>query len=204
MTKKAITEKCREILYRYDEFEFLSGEDKEFMLSLLEKHPYYKQKKGSGIEGIFVKKNPPYYTKSFWIKRVNGSQTDFSFRDCIASKKRRDELDFKTAMRAAIINDIEEIKTSIFKNGNKICPLCGKNLTLKDSHLDHIKKLREIQSEFIAQNEITDFEKLITKDWDGVVGVRIVDEAVRNSWIKYHKENATFRLLCPDCNRSLH
>lgn len=199
MTKKAVKEKCREIISRHTPGEFLTGDDLEFVLSVLKQHPYYDLKKGPGISGLYVKRNPPYQTLGFWIKRVTGSHTDFSFHECISVGKKRAELDFKMAMRAALVDEVERINNLLLDNGTRYCTSCGKIVYPSTGRVMYKKELREIQREFIEIRGLSDFETLITENPNGVIGVRIKDDGLLEDWLDYHAEHARYIILCSEC-----
>lgn len=84
-TKKALIERVRKILYAYPERGVLTTNDQRFMADLLMHHPDANQKIGGGIARMWVQTNPVYTnTRNFWLERVDGSSTDFSFMECLS------------------------------------------------------------------------------------------------------------------------
>jgi len=57
--------------------------DFDFIKDLLANHPEAKTKIGIGIKDIFVDKSPDYPTTCFWIRRNDGSKTDFGINSCV-------------------------------------------------------------------------------------------------------------------------
>jgi len=98
-TKLALQERIKEILYRYQDGQYLSNNDFEFMLQVLKRHPNFEIK--IGVKAFFVRQNPVYKnTRCFWLVRFDGSGTDFSYQECL--KPTSPEKKFFNACRVAI------------------------------------------------------------------------------------------------------
>lgn len=96
MTKKALTEECRRILYNENVIE---GADFHFMMHILSLHRESELKIGVGVKRIFRQDNL-YGTKGFGLERLDGTTTDFSFVKAISHPSQKTEV--KTACRHAI------------------------------------------------------------------------------------------------------
>ena len=57
-TKLALQEYIKEILYRYQDGQYLSGNDFEFMLQVLKRHPDFEIKNGIGVKAFFCRAKP--------------------------------------------------------------------------------------------------------------------------------------------------
>src|SRR5690606_2671391 len=131
-TKKSLTERCRSILYRYEYGGCLSENDLQFMSSLVETyHPESSLKVGCGISSMRVEKND-YNKCGFWLERIDGTTTDFSFVSCITHPSK--EKDAKGGFRNAIITDILSFK---IKRMNEIshCEYSGESLLGQEVHV---------------------------------------------------------------------
>jgi hypothetical protein len=191
-TKKALAEKAREILHsNYDKT--LMGDHLNFILSILKSHPDAENKIGVGVKEIFIKKNGWSY--GFWIKRVDDSEIDFSYKSCISGRPKSIEQNLKQAMRNSVNDQILEFKNNQDLNGF----VCGGDNCSDKIHVDHFPiKFRDLYAAFIKEKEIpTQFD-------DCPVTCQAIfkeqDFCFKNEWAEFHKEKATFRLLCATCN----
>ena len=84
-TRAAAVAFIQEVLYRHSLLEPIQGEDHEFLLELLNKHPRAAEKVGAGIRHFTVEKAKGG-TQCFYITRVDGSRSDFSFMNCLRGR----------------------------------------------------------------------------------------------------------------------
>lgn len=168
--------------------------DRTFLTSLLKRHPWAEQKIGCGIDYFFTDYTE-YGTKCFHIKRIDGSVTDFSYRECI-NPSISYRKDFTKACREAIKQQIE---SWLEINDTNKCVKCG---SIEKCEVDHYPVMfKNILSDFIRDNNIKDFKKLTDcDDWDNVEGVKITDDNILYSWQQYHAKYARYRSLCKKCN----
>lgn len=61
----------------------LSAEDEAEILALVACHPEYDEKRGRGIDYIYVAQDEQKTNWCFWIARVDGSADDLSVRACV-------------------------------------------------------------------------------------------------------------------------
>ena len=95
MTKPEKVEKCKSILNRHkakldnpkvsSPRSELSSDERDFVLEILNRHPNAKRKIGVGVESIFVqeahgKKSFGKKSFCFHVKRIDGTEEDFSYR----------------------------------------------------------------------------------------------------------------------------
>ena len=83
-TKKAATEYFRGMLHRYwlDD-ERVNDADALSLDALLRWHPEAEEKRGVGVSYFFVQSSGAWSTPCFFIRRVDGTEIDFSFRWCL-------------------------------------------------------------------------------------------------------------------------
>ena len=81
-TQAAAVNFIREVLYRHPLLTPIDGSDHAFLLELLSKHPHAAEKIGVGVEYFTVGKAKGG-TQCFYITRVDGSRSDFSFMKCL-------------------------------------------------------------------------------------------------------------------------
>jgi len=81
-TQTAAVAFIQEVLYRHPLLEPIHGADHEFLLELLKRHPRKEEKIGVGVKHFTVEKAQGG-TQCFYITRVDGSRSDFSFMKCL-------------------------------------------------------------------------------------------------------------------------
>jgi len=200
-TKKALEERCRLVLYRSPLGDPLSADDFAFMRALLEHHDDADAKIGCGVASMQVRRDP-YGGQCFWLRRIDGTQTDFSFRSCIRPKA--PEADFRAACRRAITEQILDFKKFAFSNGHDVCAVTGVRVTADDCHVDHappatflalLSKFVELRGLVVAAVKIAGHE-------DGSTEKRIVDHSLREDWQMFHRDHAVLRITTAHANLS--
>lgn len=205
MTKKDKTLKCREILAKYKDLEFLQGLDKVFMLEILSNHPFFNFKKGSGIDEIFISTEKPYLVRGFWLRRTNGTVTEISYLEAISGKTTAEQI-FKMTLREATIGEKAKFKLLYLKNikGNiPICSYCSKHLNPDEMFIKENMKIREVIRRFIIEFDLKDFEQLTEPDASKLTGYKINDLSLVDDWIYFYERLETFKVLCEKCNMDL-
>lgn len=193
-TKKAVEERCRDILYGRVPI------DHAFLLDLLGRHTNAKQKIGCGVLRFEVRREVRFETSCFWLVRVDGSETDWSFKQCITAKSRRTKV--LAAMRGAVVDQVISFRKGVFAaaNGKPVCAVTGQALDLRNCHVDHH-----------PLSFLTLAEDWVQHDWDGIVIEENVDRSVIakmldpkqiSSWQSYHQKWAELRLVTQAVNLS--
>lgn len=185
----------------------IGGEDLEVILSLLEHHPNYEEKVGSGIKRIFVEqKSSTYGTnvkpwRCFYIERFDASVVDFSYDNCLknypqglnnSSATLSDE-NRQQAYRIAVDDQIIAFKQQHQDRG---CAECGSRVALQVDHfisfVDLLHKFEANESELPTQFDDDEFHRK---------RFRQEDADFANRWQEFHKQSAQLRILCGECNR---
>ena len=126
----------RDIVARYPDGAMASDVDAEFLNDLLELHPRCMEKVGTGVHGFKFDTNPEYTnTRTIFIVRTDGSETDFSWIKCIDGET--SERLKKAALGNAVMDQIIAFKQQAFSNGQVLCPKTGEELTWQRCHVDH-------------------------------------------------------------------
>lgn len=199
MTKTEKRQRCQEIIQKYGDLEFISGKDELFLLSLLHDHPFYKLIAGPGIDRVFVKTKRPYNSRGFWIRRINGSVTDFVYNDCITQKATPEGI-FKMVMREAVGAELEPVKRRWYGDGiDKQCSECRAPVDFHSCQIVHVKKYREISRLYLIEKKIEDYTALVTESAEHAAGYRFRRYDDKNDWISFYKERAFYRFLCGEC-----
>ena len=171
-----------------------------FFVNLIKNHSDCYAKKGVGIDYFYIQPNPlikKYYQTM--IKRLDGSETDFSWVYCCQFKERTTTDDLLKSMRAAIKDDIIKYKQ---KHSKLICNFCKtENELYENYHVDHHNpSFQTLKDNFLqlTKNQIpSSFGDCKTYK---LTIFKIEDENFKNDWIDYHNKNCNFQILCRDCN----
>lgn len=171
----------------------------KFFIKLIDNHARSDEKKGVGIDYFFIVPNSltPKYFQTM-IKRVDGSETDFSWVQCCEFKKERtDSVLLTKAMRSAIMNDIMKFKQSQSK---MICNHCRTD-SAENYHVDHDSPSFQVLKDNFKNS--TD-KQLPTSFADcKIYNLKIFkdeDEGFKKDWVDYHNKNCSLQILCKECN----
>jgi hypothetical protein len=206
-TKKALRERIISIRDSYPDDERLNKEDFDFMREVLEHHESAPIKIGCGVSEIYPRTNPIYKkNRCFYLKRTDGTETDFSFLMCLTSEKNSDKV--KNAFRKAVAPYIIEFKNCIFK-------LCGEPIPCQitkeymysnsNCHVDHAKPntFLKIVEDFCKEENL-DIEKIkVISSNDGMIGNEIEDKSIKEKFISFHNKRAKLRLVSTTANLSV-
>ena len=204
-SKAAIKSRVQGILKSYAPGTRLAGGDKILMFDLLHSHPNHDQKVGCGVAEIFVRTFPPYNTKGFYLERLDGTGTDFSYNQCLQPATQR--ADFVAACRVAVAPAILAFKQEQFRQSpTHLCPISGESLTWDNVHVDHAPPLffSEIVRQFIKEYDISICKiKIGGRGRDGETTVYFEDAHIAKQFVAFHDERAALRLLSPRANIEL-
>ena len=203
-TKKELTAYCREVLGHFAPGERIDDENAEFLHCLLQRHRSYPEKIGGGIAHFTVEENPQWGGKCFWLWRLNGTNSDFSFHECVTQSGPWQEV--MSALRRQIVCQVLDFKTAWFStNPEGVCPLTGEFMTRGSCHVDHVAPLTflNLAIGFMASKKLTAEQIPISGKGDGQSRLFISDSILANEWEQYHKQNAILRILSPRGNTSI-
>ena len=205
-TKVALQKRIRKVRDSYPDYKALSSDDFEFMLEVLSGHPSYETKYGAGVESMYVRTNPVYKNnRGFWLRRVDGTETDFSFVECLTPTPQIKK--FALALRVAIEPYTMTFKSDFFANqtGPYFCPYTGEPLEFIGSHVDHKAPhtFQKLVQDFIKTYAI-DLETVeIAGDYeDNVYQNTLVDEELNRLWIEFHNDRAELQIVSQRANLS--
>jgi hypothetical protein len=174
-----------------------------FFIFLINNHPDKDLKIGLGIENFRIMKNPlNFKCYQTCIIRIDGSEEIFSWRYSIKNKDKEDpkeiincyNYDLNSALRSSISDQILK-----FKNSNIMCcNICKKKDKIIDFHVDHIVPFSKIKEDFLKNNKAPlEFDK---DDKLSYRKFKQTDELFELEWRLHHLENASYQILCRDCN----
>lgn len=204
-SQKELKQHVQSMVNRYVNQQPLFPDDLAFMLDLLKRHPWADQKIGDGIKQMWIE-TTDWGNRGFWLERVDGSKTDFSWVRCVSIPKISLALaDFKKACRHAIAPTIIAFRNKTFLSGIVHCEINGRQLNVNDSHVDHKppNTFEVIINAFINQEGIDYNSAPITNNWDGAIGVGFTDYEFERKWINFHNSMAELRVISPEANLAL-
>ncbi|MCZ4117901.1 DCL family protein [Streptomyces sp. H39-S7] len=203
-TKVAALEACRAALHRYP----LGGEvtescDKELLIGLVQMHRDPPSKIGAGIQRFEVRPNPDNArNRSFFIIRVDGTETDFSYTKLIQPPTQRQLVE--RAMRRIVAPQVIEFVGSEFHRQTVVkCPITGAMMdSPTEAHVDHYDpEFAVLAMRFAEAHDGWEAFELLSVD--GQIGQRFQDERLCAAWYDYHKQHAKLRVVTKLANLSL-
>jgi len=179
----------------------LAGEEHEFVLSLLLRHPRAQEKLSGGLSHFTVNSNG-YGYHCFYIHRPIGPAEHFSY-----IKSLRGEDDVRSlvlsALNRAIDDQIWTFRDTELAKGEQYCPYTKLLITKDHYHVDHPDPtFLELHTGWLQQTGLK-FEQIKISDGSGnEIGRHMTDDDQRTSWQNYHRTYARLRLLSPRGNLS--
>jgi hypothetical protein len=99
---------------------------------------------GCGVDHFEVRMNHGTggATRGFWVVRIDGTDTDFSFIWAVRGIPKPEHQEFSDACRAAVVEDLQAAKRRFFAEygdaeGKVACEITGSMVTIDDAHTDH-------------------------------------------------------------------
>ena len=179
----------------------LAGEEHEFVLALLLRHPRAEEKLADGMSHFTVNSNG-YGSHCFYIHRPSGLSEHFSY-----IKSLRGEDDVRSlalsAMSRAIELQIWTFRDTELAKGEQYCPFTKALITKDRYHVDHPNPtFLELHTGWLQLRGLT-FEQIMISDGSGnEIGRHMTDVDQKMSWQEYHRTRARLRLLSPRGNLS--
>jgi hypothetical protein len=148
-TQSAARDHFKDMLARYEDEDIVEDwADHEDLAALIARYDSSiidgPSKAGSGIEHFLKRRNvgDGYSTPSFWIRRTDGTETDFSYITAIKGEPKSDAQSFHDACREAVAADIAIAKRRYFEQegddqGKAPCDESGEAITIDEAHMDH-------------------------------------------------------------------
>lgn len=182
----------------------LRGGDHRFVLDLLGLHQERDAKVGCGVAHVSVRTNFNHggRTRGFWITRLDGTETDFSWVKCLSPPSHAQ--DVRKAFRDAIGDQMLEFKRAALSAGPVSCPCTGEPLGLASCHVDHVAPdtFLVLLGHFLAAEGIGYGQVRVRPTSDGDVYNYLDDAGLADRWLKFHRERAKLRLLSRTGNLS--
>jgi hypothetical protein len=181
-----------------DRVPILDDDAVDLLIGVVAAHPQAAEKVGTGIAGFFVAKSPDFPSRCFYLKRIDGNETEFSWNEAISPTQPI------VRLRMACRNAIEDQKTT-FKdrdwprreNGTKVCPITMERFDRADAHVDHQppKTLARLVDDWLAAEGVSVSDVIIDHTGDLRSVDTVADECRRDSWRAFHKAHAKLRVV---------
>jgi hypothetical protein len=193
---------CRDVLYRYLPGSVIDDpSDEAFLHDLLDLHQDATGKRGVGIDHFEVRLTKEFRRPGFFIVRIDGTVTDFSFLICLTPATHRKRV--LTAMRRAVKDQVVAFKReALAEDGTAVCAVTGAVVTAADIHVDHHDPdFLTLAEDYAVQRGGFDTFGII--NGDGVIGAEFADPAVRDAWADHHHNIAQLQITSLQANLSL-
>jgi hypothetical protein len=171
-----------------------------FFYNLIQNHPNCDDKKGNGIDYFYIQPNrlvKKYYQTM--IKRLDGSDTDFSWVYCCQFKERTANDSLLRAMRTAIKDEAIKYKQ---KQSLLICNFCkSENELYENYHVDHHDpSFQTLKDDFLQWTNKTIPSSFGDCKIYNFTVFKDEDVDFENEWVDYHNKNCNLQILCRGCN----
>ncbi len=219
-TQAAAFQHFKGMLSRYvDEQNVDDAQDHDDLVALLERYDEVitdgPAKVGVGISCFFRRRNigESWSSPSFWVRRTDGSETDFSYIQAVKGQCKGDSSDFYSACRAAVESDLLVAKRRFFaehpeknEHGFVPCEVCGSLITFELAHMDHAyPTFNQIVLMFRAARGWSHAiaPGVITPSQDGQSRATFIDPAIAQVFRDLHHAVAVLRVIDRKANLSM-
>lgn len=217
-TQKAAEQHFREIRDRHPlRTPIDDAQDHADLMALLERfdaaHAEEDSQIGCGVDHFDVRMNygSGGATKGFWVIRVDGTETDFSFIWAVKGTPKPEVQEFADACRAAVMADLHAAKREFFaKHGDADgcvpCEITGKLVSIDDAHVDHAFPTfgALVQSFKAARQWHRGIPPgVLTHPQDNQTTTAFVDPDVADAFRAFHHAAASLRVIAKGQNLSM-
>jgi hypothetical protein len=198
-TKLAVKERCSAILRAGIP---LCPEDEAFLLALLERHRDADRKRGVGVRRVYVGSDG-YGKSCFWLERLDGSSTDFSFLACITPPSHESQA--REAFRQSIREQVSAYRVRVFAHAWELpCAITGVAVNYFSAHVDHRPPdtFLALLERFLGVQCLGVDDVRITPSHDGGTHHALSDPQLAARWQAFHKANAVLQVTSSRANLS--
>lgn len=190
-TKKAALAYCSALLKNG-----ISEDDFPFLHDLLLRHPNAELKIGPGVESFYI--GSCEYGDCFWLRRVDGTKTDWSFRQCFQPLK--PETKTSQAFRQVVRPQILQFKDDL--EWPRRCALTDVLIERDAAHADHIVPFRVLLDNFLTDLGLTLADLPTVEQDDGETSRTLQNTDVARQWYEYHAKHARLQAVSVHANLS--
>lgn len=200
-TKKALTQRARQVLARTPEGQPVAESDWEFLLALFQHHDEWVEKSAGGVRQITTQRTV-HGTRCFILIKHRDEAIDISFHHAIRlipNPRAADLLpqrlrDFRNAARAAIRTQIYEFRDKTLRQALQ-CPITRIELYRSNAAVDHEPPhtFDELVFRFCKEQSLNPLEVSVSSE-SGVLAV-FEDPELQRRWQNFHQAQASLRLV---------
>ena len=197
----------REMIYQYQVGDVITEGENFFhdIRSLIDRHPERGQKVGVGIAAFIIRLDENR-NQMLWLRRADGSETDFSYLTCVRGSGMSLNSEFAQAARLAVRPDISEFKESYFQkyadsSGKAPCQESGILMSIGDAHVDHHPlTFQDLLKDFLSYTNIVPSRVFLSAPADNQTATTFVCNTTEGRFIEYHRDHATLMVVCQSVN----
>ena len=133
------------------------------------------------------------------IRKLDGIETDVSWRTAAKGKGRTPRESFCRALRVSINDQIKDFR----RNPNTVTNVCAMCSTpVEQYHVDHVITFKRLVNDFIATYPDWVFpqDHEYEESNDDTNQYRLADKVMESAFQRHHMENAILRITCAQCN----
>lgn len=204
-SKDALKKACQEVLYAYDLGQTVTEPLYDaFLRELLLRHSKTEIKIGVGVASFQIEQGEPR-GRCFWLTRVDGTRTYFSYPACIRGEDLTPEKKATLAFRHEIRDQLIAFKQSVFTGSDVRCALTGVMVDFYSSHVDHVYPLQRLQQDFLLGEHLS-LSQIAVQQWQegeqqrGGARILFLDRDFATRWSEYHQKHAVLRVTSPEAN----
>jgi hypothetical protein len=206
-TKVRLKQVCQEMLSRYSDRQQIAGEDDLFLRDLIHWHPDSKHKIGCGVDYFFKNRTAQPTGSCFWIRRLDGTVVDFSYKKTIDGSRDTLNAMFSKACRWAVLKDILDAKENHFmqygnSDGLIECELTGRLIDRTEAQADHAPPM--VFAAIVCSFKALTFDEItpdiFKPEEDGATVIEFKDSRVVERFLTYHYKVAKLRMVAKDEN----
>ncbi len=203
-TKAESKDFVKGILNKYELQDSLAPTDFQFICELLKRHPEYDDKIGVGIKEIVIRLDGYWgKTRCFHIKRIDGTETDFSYLHCIDNDTNKEPIKmFTQSARSAVKEQIvlylsNYLRRTIDNDNNVICEKTKLKISRDQATVDHIPPITfdKILNDFLKLKNINPSLIEYTGFGDNEYNKEFKDEHIKTEFANYHRQVAKLRVI---------
>ena len=216
-TQKSALEHFNGLLHRYQDGQRITDqEDHADLAALIERYDGVLETvgeptKGNGQIAHFERRlntSIGWSTSGFWVVRLDGTDTDFSYIDAVKGKPKGRSQDFYHACRQAVALDLIQAKKQAFSEygdaqGRVGCELSGKMITIDEAHLDHAwPYFSQLVSLFrTARGWSRDIpDGVVSAPTDRQTTATFIDGEVADAFRTFHHDQVILRIVSREAN----
>lgn len=147
-SKKAVYAHARDVRGRYGPRQPIVGPDDCAFVADLYRSNVEVAEKGRDVAWFFWARSPEHPTNCFWIRRPDGTETEFGMRACLDGVERLN----RQSLRAAVKEEIDAFRVSRLAPGTTtfVSEFSGKVFPVSEAEVDHVRPFDQIIDQFFG------------------------------------------------------